>query len=444
MAMPSNEQHQELGCFLRTRRQALQPEDVALVAGARRRRTPGLRREEVAELAGIGVSWYTRLEQGKDVQLSPRALRGVAEALRLTPAQREYVFALARGETLGVEPAPVRTVTPTLQDILDAQGANPAYITDGRFDLLGWNQAALDIFGVFGRALPDIPPEERNVVWLIFTDGSRQRLLDWEQHAQRVLAQFRDASRYFVDDPWFPAFVDRLQRRSPEFAAWWPRHDVGRVQATAWIRLPAVAGSGAASVGGRACGWGRHTSTVRQIPPPWAWWENEAPATRAARRPVPGDQTGQESRSAAPRAAASMTVMDLTIHTTFLPHDDPEASLAFWRDTLGFEVRSDVGNGKMRWITVGPADQPGTSILLAPPAADPGITDDERRTIAEMMAKGTYGWILLATADLDGVFARLEASDAEVVQEPIQQPYGVRDCAFRDPAGNLIRIQEQR
>jgi catechol 2,3-dioxygenase-like lactoylglutathione lyase family enzyme len=138
-----------------------------------------------------------------------------------------------------------------------------------------------------------------------------------------------------------------------------------------------------------------------------------------------------------------MTAMDLTIHTSFLPHDDPDASLAFYSDTLGFEVRSDVGEGKMRWITVGPADQPDTSILLAPPAADPGITDDERRTIAEMMAKGTYGWILLATKDLDGTFARLQAS-AEVVQEPTEQPYGVRDCAVRDPAGNLIRIQELR
>ncbi|MGH3517101.1 MAG: VOC family protein [Haloechinothrix sp.] len=136
--------------------------------------------------------------------------------------------------------------------------------------------------------------------------------------------------------------------------------------------------------------------------------------------------------------------MDITSHTSFLPHDDPAASLAFYRDTLGFEVRGDVGNGKMRWITVGPAEQPGTSILLAPPAADPGVTDDERRTIVEMMAKGTYGWILLATADLDGVFARLQASDAEVIQEPSEQPYGVRDCAFRDPAGNLIRIQELR
>ena len=135
--------------------------------------------------------------------------------------------------------------------------------------------------------------------------------------------------------------------------------------------------------------------------------------------------------------------MDISIYQAFLPHDDAAASMAFYRDTLGFEVRSDVGNGKMRWITVGPADQPGTSILLAPPAADPGITDEERRTIIEMMAKGTYGWILLATNDLDSTFERLQAS-AEVVQEPTAQPYGVRDCAFRDPAGNLIRIQELR
>jgi catechol 2,3-dioxygenase-like lactoylglutathione lyase family enzyme len=136
--------------------------------------------------------------------------------------------------------------------------------------------------------------------------------------------------------------------------------------------------------------------------------------------------------------------MDITIHASVLPHTDPDASLAFYRDTLGFEVRADVGSGTMRWLTVGPAGQPDTSILLAPPAIDPGITDDERRTIGEMMAKGTYGWILLATTDLDGTFERLRASDAEVVQEPTEQPYGVRDCAVRDPAGNLIRIQESR
>lgn len=136
--------------------------------------------------------------------------------------------------------------------------------------------------------------------------------------------------------------------------------------------------------------------------------------------------------------------MNITIHTTVLPHEDPETSLAFYRDILGFEVRNDVGKGKMRWITVGPADQPGTSILLAPPAADPGVTDDERRTIAEMMAKGTYGWIMLATTDLDGTFDQVQASDAEVVQEPTEQPWGMRDCACRDPAGNHVRIQELR
>jgi catechol 2,3-dioxygenase-like lactoylglutathione lyase family enzyme len=136
--------------------------------------------------------------------------------------------------------------------------------------------------------------------------------------------------------------------------------------------------------------------------------------------------------------------MNITIHSSFLPHTDPDASLAFYRDTLGFEVRNDVGFEARRWITIGPADQPGTSIVLEPPAADPGITDDERDTIAEMMAKGTYARVLLATKDLDGTFERVQASDAEIVQEPMEQPYGVRDFAVRDPAGNLLRIQELR
>ena len=139
-----------------------------------------------------------------------------------------------------------------------------------------------------------------------------------------------------------------------------------------------------------------------------------------------------------------MTIMNITIHYAFLPHTDPDAALAFYRDTVGFEVRNDVGYGGMRWITVGPANQPGTSIVLHPPAADPGITDDERRTILELIAKGTYTAITLATDDLDGTFAKLEAGGADVVQEPTEQPYGVRDCAFRDPTGNLIRINELR
>jgi len=133
--------------------------------------------------------------------------------------------------------------------------------------------------------------------------------------------------------------------------------------------------------------------------------------------------------------------MELTIHATFLPQDDPDAALGFYRDLLGFEVRNDVGYGGLRWLTVGPPGQPGTSIVLHPPGADPGVTDDERRTITEMMAKGTYASLMLATKDLDGAFAAVQG-DAEVVQEPTDQPYGIRDCAFRDPSGNLVRIQE--
>ena len=139
-----------------------------------------------------------------------------------------------------------------------------------------------------------------------------------------------------------------------------------------------------------------------------------------------------------------MSAMDITIHYAFLPHTDPDASLAFYRDALGFEVRNDVGYEGMRWITVGPVGRPDTSIVLHPPATDPGITDEERRTVLELIAKGSYTAITLATPDLDGVFERLEASGAEVLQEPTDQPYGVRDCAFRDPSGNLVRIDQLR
>ena len=136
--------------------------------------------------------------------------------------------------------------------------------------------------------------------------------------------------------------------------------------------------------------------------------------------------------------------MDITLHASFLPHDNPDATLTFYRDTLGLEVRNDVGYEGMRWITVGSREQPGTSIILYPPTATPGVTEDERRTIAEMMAKGTYASVVLATPDLEATFERVQASGAEVVQEPTEQPYGVRDCAFRDPAGNMVRIQEGR
>jgi predicted enzyme related to lactoylglutathione lyase len=134
--------------------------------------------------------------------------------------------------------------------------------------------------------------------------------------------------------------------------------------------------------------------------------------------------------------------MNVTIHSTFLPADDPEKSLAFYRDALGFEVRNDVKYGKLRWVTIGPAGQPETSIVLHPPAVDPGLTDDERRTIAELMAKGAYATIVLGSPDLDDTFEKVQATGADVVQEPMDQPYGVRDCAFRDPAGTLVRISQ--
>jgi transcriptional regulator with XRE-family HTH domain len=229
--MPAKGQRHELGAFLRARRAALRPEDVGLPEGINRRRTPGLRREEVAQLAGISVSWYTRLEQGKDVQLSAKALARVAKAMQLTPAQREYVVTMARSDVLGVEPARTATVNSTLQDVLDAQGDRPAYLIDARLNMLAWNQAAIDVFG-FAEGLAEVPAVERNLLWLIFTDESRYLLVGWERHAKLLLAQFRDASRHVVNDPWFGQFIERLKERSPEFAEWWSRYDVERVQET--------------------------------------------------------------------------------------------------------------------------------------------------------------------------------------------------------------------
>jgi hypothetical protein len=177
------------------------------------------------------VSWYTRLEQGKDVQLSAKAIARVVKALQLTPVQREYVVTMARGDALAVEPARTETVSSTLQDVLDAQGDRPAYLIDARLNLLAWNQAAIDVFG-FTDGLAEVPAVERNLLWRIFTDDSRYLLVGWERHARLLLAQFRDASRHVVDDPWFGQFIERLKERSPEFAEWWSRYDVERVQET--------------------------------------------------------------------------------------------------------------------------------------------------------------------------------------------------------------------
>ena len=229
--MPPEEQRQELGAFLRVRRAALRPEDVGLPQGVNHRRTPGLRREELAQLAGISVSWYTRLEQGKDVQPSAKAVARVAQALQLTAAEREYLLALARRDPLVVQPAANEPVSATLRDVLEAQGDNPAYLIDARLNLLAWNRAAISVFG-FAEDLAAAPAEERNLLWLIFADNARTWLVDRERHAKLLLAQFRDASRHQVNEPWFGRFVQRLQQRSPEFARWWSQYDVERVQET--------------------------------------------------------------------------------------------------------------------------------------------------------------------------------------------------------------------
>ena len=229
--MPPEEQRQELGAFLRVRRAALRPEDVGLPQGVNHRRTPGLRREELAQLAGISVSWYTRLEQGKDVQPSSKAVARVAQALQLTAAEREYLLALARRDPSVVQPAANEPVSATLRDVLEAQGDNPAYLIDARLNLLAWNRAAISVFG-FAEDLAAAPVEERNLLWLIFADNARTWLVDRERHAKLLLAQFRDASRHQVNEPWFGRFVQRLQQRSPEFARWWSQYDVERVQET--------------------------------------------------------------------------------------------------------------------------------------------------------------------------------------------------------------------
>jgi transcriptional regulator with XRE-family HTH domain len=179
----------------------------------------------------MSSSWYTRLEQGKDVRPSLQALTRLAEALQLTAVQREYVFTLARGDMLGLDSARAQRVSSTLQDVVHAQGDRPAYIIDARLNLLAWNHAAANVFG-FSDDPVAVPPEERNLLWLIFTHSARDWLVDRERHAKLLLAQFRDASRHLVDDPWFARFVEQLGRRSPEFAAWWSRHEVERVQAT--------------------------------------------------------------------------------------------------------------------------------------------------------------------------------------------------------------------
>lgn len=220
--MSDQERRRELAHFLRTRRERLTPEDVGLSISTRRR-TPGLRREELALLAGIGVTWYTRLEQGREITVSTQVLESLARVLRLDIAERNHLFILAR-EQVPADPYPLTGIVgPVLQSIVDALGIYPAQIVNPRWDIVAWNQAVCRVFTDFGA----LPARERNILRFIFTNPSRRILfVDWEREAQGVLAMFRSSTERYVGEPWFQSLVADLQRESMEFREWWSRHDI--------------------------------------------------------------------------------------------------------------------------------------------------------------------------------------------------------------------------
>ncbi len=236
--MSDEQRRQELANFLRTRRTRLAPEQVGLIGGGRRR-TPGLRREEVAQLANVGVSWYTLLEQGRDIHPSSEVLHSIADALQLTSDERQHLFLLADQQHLVDTYTSNEQVSPALHRVLDALNPLPAYIIDHRWNFLAWNTAAEHVLLLSKSA----PPYEYNAVWRIFAHTMSHRIYNpkWEQVAQRVLAEFRADSVRYADEEWFKSLVADLQRVSPEFRAWWPRHDVlGRSDAFKDIEHPLV------------------------------------------------------------------------------------------------------------------------------------------------------------------------------------------------------------
>ncbi len=212
----------ELGDFLRTRRARLAPEDVGLPRGSRRR-APGLRRAEVAHLAGVSVDWYTWLEQGRPITVSTQVLESLVQALHLHANEREHLFFLAHQQPPPERAMDLETVSPTLQHFLDHQGLSPAFVLGRRWDVVAWNEAARVIFGDFGQ----MTTFERNSVWRLFTSPTHRHLLvDWEGHARRVLAQFRASCGRYPGDPRLTELIQDLMLRSPEFRAWWPDHEV--------------------------------------------------------------------------------------------------------------------------------------------------------------------------------------------------------------------------
>lgn len=213
----------ELASFLRTRRARLQPGQLGLPTFGRRR-TPGLRRDEVAQLAGVGVSWYTWLEQGRDITVSEQVVERLAETLQLEREERRHLFVLARGMVPVVdEKAEIVPPPPGVQAVLDALGINPAYLVDYRFNLVAWNESACRVFGDFSR----LTERERNRIWNMFTNpATRQLFVDWEQAAQHAVMYFRSAYDKWIGDAWFEQLLADLQRKSPEFRTLWSQHNV--------------------------------------------------------------------------------------------------------------------------------------------------------------------------------------------------------------------------
>jgi transcriptional regulator with XRE-family HTH domain len=221
--MNDQERRKELAHFLRTRRERISPESVGLPGGSRRR-TPGLRREELAVVAGIGVTWYTGLEQGRAMTVSSQVLESLAKVLKLNAVERNHLFLLARQQQ-PADPYPfTTTVSPVLQHILDTMGTSPAYVANPRWDLLAWNQAMARVYQTdFGT----LPVRERNILCLAFTSPSKHMLLaNWEKAAQGLLAQFRASTERYVGEPWRNSLVTELEQVSPQFRAWWTRYDI--------------------------------------------------------------------------------------------------------------------------------------------------------------------------------------------------------------------------
>lgn len=215
------ESRRALADFVRTRRERLRPEEVGLPSGARRR-TPGLRREEVAQLAGVGVTWYTWFEQGRDIQVSTPFLENLCRALRLDRAERAHLFALAQERPPPLATPAARTVSSAVQATLRSL-PHPAYVKTSRWDVVAWNSAAAALLGDFGR----LPPEDRNTLWLIFAEPRFRRIIvDWEGDARRALAKFRLDHGRCRGEASFEALVERLTEASPEFRLWWPAQDV--------------------------------------------------------------------------------------------------------------------------------------------------------------------------------------------------------------------------